>query len=80
MAHYLSEHQALARLLTDFAAFSRTCYPASALRRYQLEAAVPILAALDERRNPGTPLDPPAARATLAAPCPSARRTLRLWC
>ena len=54
MAHYLTRHQAIAHLLTDFAAFSHTCYPHTPLRRYQLEAAAPILAALDERRYGNT--------------------------
>lgn len=39
--------QAIQALLTDFAAFSRACYPAHTLRRYQLAAARPILAAVE---------------------------------
>src|SRR5947208_14555628 len=52
-------HLALRRLLTDFAAFSRACYPQHALRQYQLEAALPILDALEARRTRTHPiLDP----------------------
>jgi hypothetical protein len=36
------------RLLTDFATFSRACYPGRGLRGYQLDAA-PILAAVEAR-------------------------------
>jgi hypothetical protein len=37
------------RLLTDFAMFSRVCYPGRGLRGYQLDAAAPILAAVEAR-------------------------------
>lgn len=42
---------ALRRLLTDFAGFSRVCYPGRGLRAYQLEAAAPILAAIEARQG-----------------------------
>jgi hypothetical protein len=42
---------ALRRLLTDFAAYSVACYPGRGLRGYQLEAAAPILAAVEQRRG-----------------------------
>lgn len=37
---------ALRDVLTDLATFSRACYPKHTLRRYQLEAVTPILAAI----------------------------------
>jgi hypothetical protein len=40
-------------LVHDLALFSRACYPGRALRNYQLEAAGPILAAVDARRGVG---------------------------
>ena len=43
--------QKLTTILSDFAAFSRACYPAYALRAYQLEAARPILAAIEASRG-----------------------------
>src|SRR4051794_24374283 len=56
MATTQPAHLALRRLLTDFAAFSRACYPQHALRQYQLEAALPILDALEARRTRTRPV------------------------
>src|SRR5437764_971106 len=35
------------RMLSDFATFSRACWPDAPLRPYQLEAALPVLAAVE---------------------------------
>ncbi|HUS14980.1 MAG TPA: hypothetical protein VM536_08165 [Chloroflexia bacterium] len=57
MARMLPLQQALACVLSDFARFSEAVYPAAPLRRYQLEAAAPILAAVDARRRGHAPGD-----------------------
>src|SRR4051794_40620052 len=38
------------RVLSELAAFSRACYPGRRLRKYQVEAARPILAAVESGR------------------------------
>jgi hypothetical protein len=49
----LARVAALKKLVSDFASFSRVCYPERVLRGYQLEAALPVLEAVDRRRGGG---------------------------
>ncbi len=47
----LAKKSALRRLLNDFGVFSRVCYPERMLREYQLEAALPVLEAVERGKG-----------------------------
>ena len=49
----MAKRSALRRLVSDFGVFSRVCYPERRLREYQLEAAMPVLEAVERGQGGG---------------------------